>query len=290
MPAAGWYPDPDGTPGRNRYWNGSAWTDLTSSTPAPTGGGGHRGRSGLIVGVLVLVLIVVVITALVIRSRRADPDIDDNPPQSTASAWNDSSPLPTGRKSAERSVQPVPSGHPQDCEQYDTSRSPTPPADGRVHGGPLSFAQLGHGWSRPYASNRFPFSKDAYLQTEDLPQKLPWQASVEVGENTMHPFPGADQATAELLQCLVSSDFYTSVHVKVTENSSKPIMISNTRAVQRDALLRFHHPELTTTGSRIRIIVVDSDPVTYYFSAVPMERADLISQLDQATASLRLGG
>lgn len=284
MPSAGWYPDPDGTPGRNRYWNGTAWTDLTS-TP-------RRGaRRGLIIGVLALVIIVVVITALVIRSRRADLSIDDGPPQSTASGWNDSSPLPTptpSSPSSKPSAEPVPTGHPQACDQYDTSQPPAPPADGRVHGGPLSFRQLGNGWGQPYASNRFPFSKDAYVQTEDLQQKLPWQASVEVGVNTMHPLPGAGSATAELLQCLVTSDFYTGVHVKVTENSSKPIMISGTKAVQRDALLRFRHPELTTTGSRIRIIVVESDPVTYYFSAVPMERADLISQLDQATASLRL--
>lgn len=222
---------------------------------------------------------------------------DDDPPQSTVSGWNDSSPLPTRTPSdpaptapPTASVQPVPTGHPQACEQYDTSQPPNPPADGRVHGGPLSFQRLGNGWGQPYASNRFPFSKNAFIQTEDLKQKLPWQASVEVGENTMRPFPGADPATAQLLQCLVTSDFYASVHVRVTENSSKPIMISGVKAVQRDALLRFHHPELTTTGSRIRIIVVDSNPVTYYFSAVPMERADLISQLDQATASLRVDG
>jgi len=306
MPAAGWYPDPDGTPGRNRYWNGNAWTDLTSPPGSPTqdpavGPSRRRRHPGLIIGVLALVVVVAVIITLVIRSQRAEVATDGNPPQSTVSGWNDSSPLPTAAPDSgtpdsgtpdsagpTASPQPVPTGHPQACEQYADSQAPPAAADGRVHGGPLSFRQLGNGWGQPYALNRFPFSTDAYIQTEDLNQKLPWQASVEVGENTMRPFPGADRATAELLQCLVTSDFYTSVHVKVTQNSSKTIMISGTGAVQRDALLRFHHPELTTTGSLIRIIVVDSQPVTYYFSAVPMERADLISQLNQATASLRL--
>lgn len=182
----------------------------------------------------------------------------------------------------------MPTGRPEACEQYDASPAPAAPADGRVHGGPLSFQQLGNGWGEPYALNRFPFSRDAYVQTQDLHEKLGWQASVEVGVNTMQPFPGPDRATAALLQCLVTSDFYTSVHVKVTENSSKPINVSGTAAVQRDALLRFRHPDLRTTGSRIRIIVVQSDPITYYFDAVPMERNDLITELDRATASLRV--
>ena len=287
MPSAGWYPDPDQTPGRYRYWDGSAWTDRTQDglVGQEQKPGVPRRRRGPIVGLLVLVIVAAVITALVVHSRRSAV-ADSDPPPSTASAWDDSSPLPTA--SPTPSVQPVPTGHPEACEQYDTSDTPAEPEDGRVHGGPLSFAELGGSWDKPVALNRFPFSKDSYVQTQDMHEELGWQASAEVGVNTMDPFPGADRATAQLLQCLVTSDFYTSVHVKVTENSSKPIRISGTKAVQRDALLRFHHPQLKTTGSVVRIIVVESDPVSYYFDAVPMERTDLIKQLDQATASLRV--
>lgn len=299
MPAAGWFPDPDGKPGRYRYWNGSAWTDLTSTSPGGNPGAGENSapgsgpHRGLILGVLgLLVVVVVMIAAVVIRSHRPEVIVDDYPAQSTASSWNDSSPLPTENPQPSEKPQPTgqpqPSGQPRACEQYDNSPPAAEPDDGRVHGGPLSFQKLGNAWSQPYALNRFPFSKDAYVQIQVLHQKLAWQASVEVGESTMRPFPGANRATAELLQCLLTSDFYSSMHVKVTEDSSKSIMISGTQAVQRDALLRFHNPELTTTGSRIRIIVVDSDPITYYFSAVPMERSDLVSQLDRTTASLRV--
>jgi uncharacterized RDD family membrane protein YckC len=31
----GWYPDPSGFPGTNRWWNGTAWTDLTQIAPPP---------------------------------------------------------------------------------------------------------------------------------------------------------------------------------------------------------------------------------------------------------------
>ncbi|MBO0810569.1 MAG: DUF2510 domain-containing protein [Microlunatus sp.] len=284
MPSAGWYPDPDRTPGRYRYWDGERWTDRTSAEPPP--GADRNSRVGVIIGVLILVVVVAVVSTLVIRARTSGVGEDTNPRQATATGWDDSSPLPTATPTP--SVRPVPTAHPAACEQYDTSAAPAEPADGRVHGGPLSFTRLGNGWSAPTALNRFPYSRDAYVQTLDLPEKLPWQASVEVGVNTMKPFPGADQATAQLLQCLVSSDFYANLQVRVTENSSKSIMVGSTRAVQRDALLRFRDPDLTTTGSRIRIIVVDSSPVSFYFHAVPMERRDLIAELDQATASLRV--
>ena len=35
LPAAGWYPDPDGGPGQ-RYWDGSAWAAAASSYEQPT--------------------------------------------------------------------------------------------------------------------------------------------------------------------------------------------------------------------------------------------------------------
>ena len=40
-PAPGWYPDPDGAPGTVRWWNGSAWSDVTT----PAGPGVSVGRS-----------------------------------------------------------------------------------------------------------------------------------------------------------------------------------------------------------------------------------------------------
>ena len=36
MPSPGWYPDPAGTPGRYRYWDGQAWSETTTTDPAAT--------------------------------------------------------------------------------------------------------------------------------------------------------------------------------------------------------------------------------------------------------------
>lgn len=35
---SGWYPDPDGTPGRLRWWDGQEWSDLTTQASTPTTG------------------------------------------------------------------------------------------------------------------------------------------------------------------------------------------------------------------------------------------------------------
>lgn len=36
LPEAGWYDDPDGRPGRKRYWSGDHWTTRYKSAKAPT--------------------------------------------------------------------------------------------------------------------------------------------------------------------------------------------------------------------------------------------------------------
>jgi membrane protease YdiL (CAAX protease family) len=35
MPSAGWYPDPSGSPGAYRFWNGAAWTEHTYAAGSP---------------------------------------------------------------------------------------------------------------------------------------------------------------------------------------------------------------------------------------------------------------
>jgi hypothetical protein len=105
-PPPGWYADPDGAPGTARWWNGGAWSDvttpagpgialrtmpeqaprwesdeelITSDTP-PTAGGRTRWLLGL--GALALV-VVVVVAALVGGSATDDPPVSSGPAPST---------------------------------------------------------------------------------------------------------------------------------------------------------------------------------------------------------------
>ena len=95
-PPPGWYPDPDGTPGLVRWWNGASWSDvatpagpgvtvqsspvLAPSTPLPaevppseelTGESGLR--SGWVIGIALLVLVAVVGVAVFLGRSGTEP-------------------------------------------------------------------------------------------------------------------------------------------------------------------------------------------------------------------------
>ena len=95
-PPPGWYPDPDGTPGLVRWWNGASWSDvatlagpgvavqsspvLAPSTPLPAEEppaeelSGESGlRSGWVVGVALLVLVAVVGVAVFLGRSGTEP-------------------------------------------------------------------------------------------------------------------------------------------------------------------------------------------------------------------------
>jgi hypothetical protein len=94
QPAPGWYPDPDGTPGVVRWWNGVSWSEVATpagpgvavqSSPVlappapppvppaeePSAGGGSR--TALVVGLSLLVLVAVVVAAVFLGRPDTDP-------------------------------------------------------------------------------------------------------------------------------------------------------------------------------------------------------------------------
>lgn len=301
-PPPGWYADPArpqseaGTPGLYRFWDGVRWTDRTSTHPSggPPVAGKPR-RRGLVVLALIVV-VALVATVLVVR-QRSDSATEDPLPSSTVSGFDDRSPTPTPAPDPSASTSPdagdtptsgQPSVPPVECDASKPDTQPAPPEDERVHGGPLSFARLGSPWRTPLATSRFPFSSDSYVQSLPLDEELPWQASAQVGLAVFDDYPGARTAAQTMLTCLLTSSFYTSVDVTLAENTTTTTTVSGTASTRVDALLTFEHPQLKTTGSLVRIIVVETDPVTYYFSAVPRERSDLIDELDRATRSLEV--
>ncbi len=114
----GWYPDPDGAPGTARWWDGVAWSDVTTpagpgvalgampaapvAPAAPderppeilSGDGAEPGgrRTPWVIGLGVLVLLVVVVTAVLV-GRPAEPPGAAPPP---ADGPSQGSPFPPG--------------------------------------------------------------------------------------------------------------------------------------------------------------------------------------------------
>jgi hypothetical protein len=91
-----------------------------------------------------------------------------------------------------------------------------------------------------------------------------------------------------MAHCVLTSDFYQGVDVKVANSTTHSISVSGHEGVQEDLLIAFHHPKLTTTGSRLRIIAVRTSEATqFFFSAVPQEDPEHEAVVDAVTLGLR---
>ena len=156
MPAAGWYPDPAGVPGRYRYWDGSQWSTMftddtgrpseaesAASGPAlsepaksdPPSRPARRRRLGLIIAVLAVAVSAVVAVAILIGNFRF---VANNPPPATTASPSDASPArsPTATPTPSATATPVPL---VPCPKGNPNQRAPHPVDGRVYGGNLSF-------------------------------------------------------------------------------------------------------------------------------------------------------
>jgi len=301
-PAAGWFPDPDGTPGRLRYWDGTGWTQQTSvgsptvSTP-PESKPGRPGRSGVVAVAIVVCLAVIVGVVVAVRALRdTGTEITDNPPQAstTRSAYDDgASPTPTPSTSPSRSatpVQPDPSGErPASCDETRADELPPPPQDGRVHGGPLSYPQNAlPDWTGPTSEARIPYGRDAWMlyRVVTSETRRGWQSSAVVGVTAFEKYPGTQDAANTILQCVITSSLYLNMDVKISSSTAKATKIDGTGATRVDAVISFDDPDLKTKGSRLWIVVVDTDPATFFFAATPKESSDEIALVDAVVTRL----
>jgi hypothetical protein len=57
----GWYPDPYGTPGRQRWWDGNRWTEHVQAAPGAAGPPARSGSSNALVIVLVSLAVLAVL-------------------------------------------------------------------------------------------------------------------------------------------------------------------------------------------------------------------------------------
>jgi hypothetical protein len=329
---AGWYPDPGGGLGLFRYWDGKAWSAATSpnpSAPPPTQGlvgaglpaqgsqtaqpgygqtgqaaygqTGQQpyGQSGqapygqgygsayadyqeiqkkkspvgwwIAGGALVIVIIVVAVLAI----------------RAVTGGGTGTTGVPGGQPS-------------QDVCPATSTASPTAepshPADGRVHGGPVSYPMLGSPWGPPQGENRVPFGSDVQSQLVPVETNYDgsgsnWVASVLVGElQAGDGFFTPEQGSQIVVKCILGK-FYGDNPVKSNVKVNEKATIDGHDAWLVESHLTFDIAGLKTKGELLIVAIVSAGNRSgLYYASIPDTTPELVQPARDALKNLQVDG
>ncbi|MFX4273800.1 DUF2510 domain-containing protein [Propionibacteriaceae bacterium Y1685] len=277
-PSSGWYPDPGGQRGAYRYWDGQRWSQQLSASPSappPRSGPTASGRSGgnrgvwwlVIAGAALLALILVGVLA--VRNMRVVG----------------SDPLPPGSRGSQNPCPPEPTTMPSDTQQK---------GDGRVHGGRLSYPQLGSPWGPIENDIRVPFGRDIAKQevmVEDNYQPgQSWVASVLVGELTAGDGFYTPENGADIVAKCVVGVFYGDAKVTRDDKVSKATKVDGHEAWTLESHLTFDIDGLETKGELMILTIVEIDTMrgALYYASIPDTTPELVDPARQAMAGLEV--
>ncbi len=324
MAANGWYPDPSGTPGTYRYWDGAHWSAETTQDPRttapadpakPVGPASRTGRSasgrGAAVVVLILVLVVAIVVAVVLLARTGgtgrtgESTGGPDQPSSTASGWDDSSPFPTANPSP--TPTPTPSRRPSRAAgptPTDSAAAPPPsvacpeegarlaghPSDGRVHGGRLSFAPA-PGYPAAEPDGQFSWMDDVESQTQST--EPGWISIFAVGEvqTADRGFGTPKEAAESSIECAITEGWYE-YFTRRTDVKNARVTVDGHPGWIISADIHVDDPNVTATGDQLTFVVVDDgrpDALSVWCGMVPIgDRARIATDV-AVLASLRVG-
>ena len=324
----GWYPDPGGGQGLFRYWDGKAWSAATSPNPSapppsqglvsaglPQQGGGQPygpgGQSGfgqvsgqpalgqspygqdygssayanyqelekqkspigwwIAGGALVIVIIVVAVLAI-----RAV----------------------TGGDTGTTGGGPV--GQPsQDFCPPENTASPDAPvthaADGRVHGGPVSYPLLGSPWGPPQGPpNPVPFGTD--VQTQMVLDQLNydgqgtnWVASILVAElQAGDGFFTPEQGAQIVVKCILGA-FYGNHPINSDMKVNEKTTVDGRDAWLVESQLTFDIPNLEARGEYLIVAIVSAGNRSgLYYATIPDTLPELLQPARDTLAQLQV--
>jgi len=301
MAEPGWYPDPEGVPGRLRYWDGGRWTADTLDE--------RRRRNRLIAFLGTLLVLAMVVTIVVVIMVRADRGVvpDTRPPAAPSSGWNDSSPTvsasptPTPRHPSPSRAPSASHGSPRverpsaRCPAGEPRQAVKHRRDGRVHGGQLSYRPVsGHGFGKPRVDDHYGWWYDEHGQTAAIGSgpATGRHARLAVGSVAIQAgFRSVQQAAHSSLQCLISTDDYAAFTGKHLLHSKK-IIVDGQRSWELDADIGVRNRRGADTGDRVRLIVVDAGaPGSYsiFVGVAPIDDDNYQKIIAGAIATLEVG-
>jgi hypothetical protein len=320
----GWYPDPGGGHGLFRYWDGKAWSAATSPNPSapppsqglvgggtpqqggqsygqgaqPYGQGGQpaygqlpygqdygsayanyqelqkkKSPIGWWIAGAALVIVIVVVAVLAVRAVTGGD---------------------TGATGGGPAGQPS-----QDvCPPKDTASPEAPvthPADGRVHGGPVSYPLLGSPWGPPEGEvNPVPFGSDVQNQlvVDQLDydgQGHSWVASILVAElQAGDGFFTPEQGSQIVVKCILGA-FYgdnpVNSNVKVNEKTT----IDGHEAWLVESHLTYDIAGVNAKGELLIVAIVSAGNRSgLYYASIPDTLPELVQPARDALRDLQV--
>ena len=283
-PPPGWYADPDGAPGTARWWNGTAWSDVT--TPAGPGvalgtmpeqaprwesgeeliTSGEPPRAGNRIGWLIglgalVVVVVVVVAALVGGSSADDPPVSSGP--STGAA---------------------PSTPPE-----------FPPGTVRIvdENAGISYPHLGNGWFE-YDLTPKPETTGVagqYFVTQDDPPSgglyLAECTSGPVADGFGWTGPESLRDTALAVAASQRANYYPSPNEQRVLRD-EPRTVDGQKAHLFEFQLSWDAPGYDATGERAAVLLIDvGRPVpALLFLSIPNTHAELYGVIDRVIADV----
>ena len=297
MSQPGWYPDPGGSRGRYRYWDGSSWSVETTADPAGTPapgtplGRGERegGRGGWWIAAIVVVVVAVLVAWFVTRSTSptATPE-DTSTARPSVSAWNETS-TPTPSDSAGTSTDQRGNAQLVGCPVSPPETLPHS-ADGRLHGGHLSVEKLPAPWFDDF-TGFVDWSVDTSGQLLEI---VPgWVSNSAVGALLVSDgFSTPRQAASAFLSCYATSSYYRGFTGR-SDLVSEAVTVDGHPGWHLRSEVRVVFPaDASITGDVVDIIVVDTgDPamLSYWEGNATIGDKAVQSQVDQVAGSLRVG-
>ncbi|MGO4956507.1 DUF2510 domain-containing protein [Luteococcus sp. Sow4_B9] len=308
MSMPGWYPDPAGTPGRFRYWDGTSWSAETTGDPASAprpgqqpqafaggasgSGGQNSSNRGLLVGIAVVLALALLVWALFFRGDggfKAVPE-DTNSSSPQGPVWDETSP-PTPEPSG--ISEPAPTGGAMVKCPMD-SGSVLPIQGDELHGGGLVIPRLG-GWDEATRSTfLLPWTENLQAQTKTIyssPLGTRWFSVQAVGALPVaEGFEEPRNSARMMMSCFATSGYYSGF-IGRKDLQSKAVDIDGKKGWHLRSEVYVEMPDLPQVeGDVIDVIVVDTgspESLGVFVSSATIGDAETLAEIDDSISRMR---
>jgi hypothetical protein len=185
------------------------------------------------------------------------------------------------------------------CPPQSTATPDAPashPADGRVHGGPVSYPQLGSPWSAPQGESRVPFGSDVQSQLVPVETNYDgkganWVASILVGElQAGDGFFTPEQGSQIVVKCILGS-FYGNNPVNSNVKVNEKTTIDGHEAWLVESQLTFDIEGLETKGELLIVAIVSAGNRSgLYYASIPDTTPELVQPARDTLKQLQVDG